>query len=104
MSASANNGVDAAWDFTGLRALFINCTLKPSPQVSNTRALGDLSAEIMRRQGVAVEVVRALDEQLATGVQPDMTEHGAEQRRLAGAVREGDGIRHPGAAHPDLAG
>jgi multimeric flavodoxin WrbA len=79
MSATPSNVRDAAWDFTGLRALFINCTLKPSPQVSNTRALGDLSAEIMRRQGVAVEVVRAIDEQLATGVQPDMTEHGAER-------------------------
>jgi len=79
MSATPSNDRDAAWDFTGLRALFINCTLKASPQVSNTRALGDLSAEIMGRHGVAVEVVRAIDEQLATGVQPDMTEYGAER-------------------------
>nr|MDA8341758.1 flavodoxin family protein [Actinomycetota bacterium] len=28
-----------AWDFSGLRALFINCTLKRSPEVSNTEGL-----------------------------------------------------------------
>jgi hypothetical protein len=30
----------------------------------------------MRRQGVTVEVVRAIDRDIATGVWPDMTEHG----------------------------
>jgi multimeric flavodoxin WrbA len=33
----------------------------------------------MRRLGVAVETVRAVDHELAPGVQPDMTEHGAER-------------------------
>src|SRR6476660_7150909 len=64
------------WDFSDLRALFINCTLKRSPEVSNTRALADISMEIMRRQGVSVDVVRAIDHDIATGVWPDMTEHG----------------------------
>ena len=64
------------WDFTDLRALFINCTLKRSPELSHTQGLADLSMEIMRRQGVTVEVVRAVDRQIATGVWPDMTEHG----------------------------
>ena len=32
----------------------------------------------MRRQGVTVDVVRAVDHQIATGVWPDMTEHGWE--------------------------
>ena len=31
------------WDFSDLRALFINCTLKRSPEVSHTQALGDRS-------------------------------------------------------------
>ena len=31
----------------------------------------------MRRQGVRVETVRAVDHDIATGVWPDMTEHGA---------------------------
>ena len=39
-------------DFSDLRALFINCTLKRSPEVSNTQGLVDISMEIMRRQGV----------------------------------------------------
>ena len=32
---------DTEWNFDGLRALFINCTLKPSPEISNTQALVD---------------------------------------------------------------
>jgi hypothetical protein len=31
-------------DFTGLRALFIKCTLKRSPELSNTQGLGDNSS------------------------------------------------------------
>ena len=64
------------WDFSDLRALFNNCTLKRSPEVSNTRALGDLSIGILERNGVHVDVVRAIDHDIATGVYPDMTEHG----------------------------
>ncbi|TLF77378.1 flavodoxin family protein [Nocardia cyriacigeorgica] len=62
--------------FSGLRALFINATLKPSPEVSNTDGLIDRSAGIMRGHGVEVEVIRAIDHDIATGVWPDMTEHG----------------------------
>ena len=64
------------WDFSDLRALFISCTLKPSPQVSNTEGLAAISMEIMRRQGVGVELVRAVDHDLPVGVYPDMREHG----------------------------
>jgi hypothetical protein len=32
----------------------------------------------MDRNGVAVEVIRAVDHEIATGVDPDMTEHGWE--------------------------
>ena len=49
------------WTFTDLRALFINCTLKRSPDVSNTQALVDASAEIMVRHGVATETIRLVD-------------------------------------------
>jgi multimeric flavodoxin WrbA len=65
------------WRFDGLRAVYINCTLKPSPELSHTGGLVDASAAIMRKHGVDVEVVRAVDEDIATGVWPDMTEHGA---------------------------
>lgn len=67
---------DTAPDFTGLRALFVNCTLKRSPEVSNTQALVDASAEIMEKHGVVTECVRLVDHDIAPGVWPDMTEHG----------------------------
>ena len=60
------------WDFSDLRALFVNCTLKRSPELSHSQGLADISIEIMRRQGVEVETVRAVDHQIATGVWPDM--------------------------------
>jgi len=66
----------SSWDFSDLRALFINCTLKRSPEVSNTQGLADLSIGILERNGVSVETIRAVDHEIATGVWPDMTEHG----------------------------
>ena len=64
-------------DYRDLRALFINCTLKRSPEPSNTQGLVDASAHIMREHGIGVDVVRAIDHDIATGVWPDMREHGA---------------------------
>jgi multimeric flavodoxin WrbA len=66
----------ARWDFSDLTAVFVNCTLKRSPEVSNTQGLADHSIAIMQRLGVEVEVIRAVDHDIATGVYPDMTEHG----------------------------
>jgi len=66
-------------DFSGLSALFINCTLKPSPTISNTQGLADISISIMEKLGVEVETVRAVDHEIAPGVYPDMREHGAER-------------------------
>ena len=63
-------------DYSDLRAVFVNCTLKRSPEVSNTQGLADISIEIMRRNGVTVDVVRAVDHDIPPGVYPDMTEHG----------------------------
>lgn len=65
-----------AWDFSDLRALFINCTLKKSPELSHTQGLIDISESIMAAQGVTVQTIRAIDHDIATGVWPDMTEHG----------------------------
>jgi multimeric flavodoxin WrbA len=69
----------ARWDFSDLTAIFVNCTLKRSPEVSNTQGLADHSIAIMERLGVEVEVIRAIDHDIATGVYPDMTEHGWER-------------------------
>ena len=63
-------------DYSDLTAIFINCTLKRSPEVSNTQGLLDRSIALMRAQGVEVTAVRAIDHDLATGVYPDMTAHG----------------------------
>jgi multimeric flavodoxin WrbA len=70
---------ESRWDFSDLRAMYVNCTLKRSPEVSNTQGLADLSIAIMERNGVTVEVIRAVDHAIATGVYPDMTEHGWER-------------------------
>ncbi|MFE1951944.1 flavodoxin family protein [Streptomyces sp. NPDC059524] len=69
---------DTATSYRDLRALVINCTLKRSPERSHTQGLIDISTGIMERQGVEVEVLRAVDLDHATGVWPDMTEHGWE--------------------------
>jgi len=63
--------------YDDLRALFINGTLKRSPEPSNTQGLIDVSVGIMAKQGVMVDTIRAADHDIATGVWPDMTEHGA---------------------------
>ena len=66
-------------DFSDLTALFLNCTLKRSPELSHTEGLINISRAIMEKKGVSVEVLRPIDYRLATGVYPDMTEHGWEQ-------------------------
>ncbi len=63
-------------DFSGLKALVINCTLKKSPEKSNTEGLIKISQQILNKNGVETEVIRAIDHPIATGVYPDMREHG----------------------------
>ena len=75
MSEPSGSGAPS---YEGLRAMFINCTLKRSPEQSHTEGLVRLSRGIMEKQGVAVTLLRAVDHDIATGVWPDMTEHGWE--------------------------
>lgn len=63
-------------DRSDLRALFVNCTLTRSPGESHTQRLIDASRAIMDSNGVQTDVVRAIDHEIATGVYPDMREHG----------------------------
>lgn len=65
--------------YDDLRAMFINTSLTPSPKLSHTETLMAVSQGIMKAQGVTVETVRAVDFDLAPGVQADMTEHGFER-------------------------
>ena len=65
-------------DFSKLTALFINTTLTRSPAPSHTQLLIDASAAIMAKQGVRVDQFRSVDHPIASGVYPDMREHGWE--------------------------
>jgi len=64
------------WDFSDLSALFLNCTLKKSPEMSHTEGLIQMSRGIMERNGIQVESLRPVDYSIANGVYADMTEHG----------------------------
>ncbi|MEO7262029.1 MAG: flavodoxin family protein [Jatrophihabitantaceae bacterium] len=63
-------------DYSDLSALFINTTLTRSPEPSHTQLLIEVSAAIMAKQGVSVDQFRAVDHDIASGVYPDMGEHG----------------------------
>jgi len=64
------------WDFSDLRALFLNCTLKKPPELSHTQGLIEIATAIMQKNQVACETIRPVDLDVAAGVWPDMTEHG----------------------------
>lgn len=68
----------ADYEFNGLKALFFNGTLTKSPDPSHTDRLIALSEAIMKKQGVQTEVIRSIDHDIATGVYPDMRDHGWE--------------------------
>lgn len=68
----------ADYDFTGLKALFFNTTLKKSPEKSHTDLLIKASRGIMEKNGVETELIRAIDHDIAIGVYPDMREYGWE--------------------------
>ncbi len=63
-------------DFTRLSALFFNCTLTKSPGISHTERLISISRRLMEKHGVTTELIRPIDHDIATGVWPDMREHG----------------------------
>lgn len=63
-------------DFSNLSVVYINCTLKKSPDKSHTSTLMNVSKAIMEEEKVKVEEIRLIDHQVASGVYPDMTEYG----------------------------
>lgn len=65
--------------FEGLRALYVNTSLKREGSRSHTGLLMDASAAMMERVGVAVDRLHMLDHQVPPGVHADMTEHGWER-------------------------
>ncbi len=79
---------ESRWDFSDLHALFLNCTLKRSPEVSHTEGLMRISMEIMQKNGVAVDLLRPVDHPVAFGVWPDMKEHGWERDDWPGILEK----------------
>ncbi|MFE6848670.1 flavodoxin family protein [Streptomyces sp. NPDC057686] len=77
MAAQAGS-VAADYDYSDLTAVYVNCTLKRSPEPSNTEGLIDRSRAVMAAAGARTSLIRAVDHDIATGVWPDMTEHGWE--------------------------
>ena len=69
----------SSWDFSDLNAVFLNCTLKRSPELSHTEGLIEISRAIMETSGISVQLLRPIDYDIAYGVYPDMTEHGWEK-------------------------
>jgi NADPH-dependent FMN reductase len=67
-----------AWPFatTTCRRCTSTAPSNGSPERSHTQGLIQLSGNILEKQGVQVEHLRAVDHDIATGVWPDMTEHG----------------------------
>lgn len=63
-------------DFSDLKAVIFNTTLKKDETKSHTRLLLSVVGEIMTRNKVSVEHVHAVSHQIPFGVYPDMTEHG----------------------------
>lgn len=63
-------------DFTLLRVVYVNCTLKKSPENTHTGSLMEVSKAIMIKEKVKIDEIRLIDHEVASGVYPDMTEHG----------------------------
>ncbi|MGW0523753.1 flavodoxin family protein [Crossiella sp. NPDC003009] len=55
-----------------MRALVLNCTLKKSPDTSNTELLANVVVSALREKDVEVEVVRVVDHRVSPGVKTDM--------------------------------
>jgi multimeric flavodoxin WrbA len=57
-----------------MKALLINCTLKASPEKSNTEVLAEVLADALRDEGVDVASVRVVDHLIPPGVESEMGE------------------------------
>ena len=57
-----------------MKAVVLNCTLKPSPETSNTEALAKVVIAELEKGGAEVEMVRLVDLNLKPGVKTDQGE------------------------------
>lgn len=68
----------APGDYSDLRVLFLNGTLKRSPEPSHTEGLIGIARGIFEGVRARVDLVRLVDHEVPPGVYPDMREHGWE--------------------------
>jgi multimeric flavodoxin WrbA len=61
-----------------MRAICLNCTLKRSPEQSNTECLAEVMLSALREQGVEVDEVRLVDHQVEPGVVSEAVSDGDE--------------------------
>lgn len=72
-----------------MKALIVNCTLKPSPAESSSELLGSQMSAFLTENGATCESIRAVDHAILPGVQKDMGE-GDEWPALREKVLDSD--------------
>ncbi|MGN9793183.1 flavodoxin family protein [Streptomyces sp. OZ13] len=73
-----------------MKALVINCTLKTSPEPSNTHALATVVADQLEKYGAEVEFVRAVDLDIRPGVVSEAVGPGDQWPQVHGKLMESD--------------
>jgi len=63
---------ESPYDYSRLKAAFLNCTLKKSPELSHTEGLIGMCQAIMEANRIATEIIQTVDHRIAFGVYPDM--------------------------------
>ncbi len=72
-----------------MKALILNCTLKPSPAVSNTEVLAKRAAKLYEAAGADTEILRVVDYKVKFGVSSDEGE-GDEWPQIYAKIKQAD--------------
>jgi multimeric flavodoxin WrbA len=73
-----------------MRALALNCTLKPSPETSNTAALAQVVLDALQERGVETELLRVTDYVVEPGVVSEAISDGDQWPQLHAKVVAAD--------------
>jgi len=72
-----------------MKALIINCTLKPSPEFSNTGALAKKAANLLKENKIESEIIRLTDYEVKPGNSTDMGE-GDQWKKILEKIKKCD--------------
>ena len=61
-----------------MKAICLNCTLKPSPEESSTASLADVVMSVLREEGVQTDEIRLVDHRIDPGVISEAVAEGDE--------------------------